>query len=157
MYVLITDGVWILLLAPVLANNQTGEWWPGLRAGAPAAVGLILLAEGLVLAIISARELIVAGHGTPLPVRPPQHLVTSGPYSKVRNPMAIGFFAATLGAAIAIDATQVFLLPAIAAGYVLAIQLPAERRQLAEKHADAYGQYRARVPAWLPSRLTSRG
>lgn len=155
MYVLLADGVWIGLLVPVLANNQTGDWWPGWRDPALFVVGVVLLLGGLALSVIASRELITRGRGTPLPMRPPQHLVQSGPYAGIRNPMAVGFFAATLGAAVAVDATHVFLLPAIAVGYVLLIQLPPERRHLAEKHGDAYDAYCSRVPAWLPSRLTS--
>lgn len=154
-YVVFTDGVWIALLVPVLANNQTGEWWPGVRGPALLALGALLLTAGVAFAVVAARELIVVGGGTPLPVRPPQRLVESGPYALVRNPMAIGFIASTLGAAVAVDATQVFLVPAVALGYVLLIQLPAERRQLEERHGERYDAYRCTVPAWLPSGLTS--
>ena len=79
-YVLMTDGVWLALLVPVLANNQTGEWWPGVRPAGLAA--LVLVAGGLALGTIASRELIVAGDGTPLPVWPTKHLVESGPYGK---------------------------------------------------------------------------
>ena len=154
MYVLMTDGVWVALLVPVLANNQTGEWWPGVR---PAGlVALVLVAVGAALGVFAARELIVAGDGTPLPVWPTKHLVQTGPYAIVRNPMAIGFFATTLGAALVVDAIQVFLLPVAAVAYVLLVQHPAERRHLAERHGEAYEAYAGRVPAWVPAGLTSR-
>ncbi len=155
MYVLITDGVWIALLVPVLANNQTGDWWPGTRGAALLALGLVLFVAGLALAVRAGGELIEQGEGTPMPIRPPARLVASGPYSRIRNPMSLGFLLSTLGAAVIVDASHVFLLPGLAAAYVLLMQLPAEKRQMEEKHGPAYVDYRSRVPAWFPSRLTS--
>ena len=67
------------------------------RTGAAAAsaflplrvVGGLMIAAGLPVLLDSFARFAIQGLGTPAPVAPPQHLVVTGLYRYVRNPMYV--------------------------------------------------------------------
>ena len=77
-------------------------------------------------------------------------LIASGPFAFVRNPLYIGNM--TLWAGLALSARLPWLAPIFV--LVLAIEYDAivrwEERLLAERLGDAYREYAARVPRWMP-------
>jgi protein-S-isoprenylcysteine O-methyltransferase Ste14 len=83
-------------------------------------------------------------------------LVDTGPFAVVRNPLYVGNIA--LWAGFALTAQLTWLVPLIAV--LLAAEYHAivrwEERLLETRMGEAYREYRARVPRWIP-RLTSRG
>jgi protein-S-isoprenylcysteine O-methyltransferase Ste14 len=95
-----------------------------------------------------------AGKGTPIPLDPPLHLVTSGPYAFVRNPMQIaGMLLAML--------LLLYYPTMFIAVYVLDMALTAtvlmnlfERAQLENNFGDVYQAYTREVHNWMP-RLTA--
>jgi protein-S-isoprenylcysteine O-methyltransferase Ste14 len=66
----------------LILDRQLPAWWRGL--------GIALLGTGLTLAIWCVATFIVRGRGTPAPFDAPRHLVATGPYHCMRNPMYIG-------------------------------------------------------------------
>ena len=60
-------------------------------------LGVALIAAGLPVLLDSFVRFAVRGLGTPAPVAPPQHLVISGLYRYVRNPMYVAVVAMILG------------------------------------------------------------
>jgi protein-S-isoprenylcysteine O-methyltransferase Ste14 len=59
--------------------------------------GIILVAAGLLVLLDSFARFALRGLGTPAPVFPTQHLVVTGLYRHVRNPMYVGVVAVILG------------------------------------------------------------
>jgi len=121
-------------------------WWQILLSA-------VLIAIGLVPILESVRRFILVGRGTLVPVAPPEHLVVSGFYRYVRNPMYVGVMLALSGEAILlwsrsllIEAVFVFV------GFNLLVLLY-EEPSLTWRYADEYALYRKSVPRWLP-RLT---
>jgi protein-S-isoprenylcysteine O-methyltransferase Ste14 len=89
--------------------------------------------------------------GTPVPVSPPQKLITGGLYSYVRNPMALGAFLILEGIGFLFG--SIFLvvlfapLPVILYGlFIKAI----EEKELEMRFGDEYRQYKNRVPMFFP-------
>jgi protein-S-isoprenylcysteine O-methyltransferase Ste14 len=78
-------------------------------------------------------------------------LIASGPFAFVRNPLYIGNM--TLWAGLALSARLPWLAPIFV--LVLAIEYDAivrwEERLLVERLGDAYREYAARVPRWMPN------
>jgi protein-S-isoprenylcysteine O-methyltransferase Ste14 len=79
-------------------------------------------------------------------------IVETGPYAIVRHPIYTGVIVAILASAAA-EATAAALAGAVAIAFGLALKARAEERFLAaELGADAYDDYRRRVPMLFPWR-----
>ena len=79
----------------------------------------------------------------------PDRLITSGPYSFVRNPMYLGHLIFLFGLAL-VTRSRVAL--ALAAGNVFWFQarVQADERRLITHFGDPYRAYLTRVPRWIP-------
>jgi protein-S-isoprenylcysteine O-methyltransferase Ste14 len=123
------------------------HWLPVRIVGA----GLALLA-GAVIVHAFAR-FVVDGLGTPAPIAPTEHLVVTGIYRYVRNPMYLAVTAAIVGQALLFG--QLWLLAYAAAFLALTASFVHwyEEPTLTEQFAADYPAYRDAVPGWLP-RLT---
>ncbi len=115
------------------------------------AIGVILFLCFSALGLGSAFFMVRDGGGTPLPLDQTNHLVESGPYSFVRNPMAI----AGIGQGVAI-ATISQSFPILAYSFLGALiwQLvvrPLEERDMAKRFGESYMNYRNRVTCWIPT------
>jgi protein-S-isoprenylcysteine O-methyltransferase Ste14 len=83
-------------------------WWisrweflpPFFDLQATRAVGILLIVAGLPGLVDSFARFALQGLGTPAPIAPPQHLVVTGLYRYVRNPMYVAVVAVILGQAI---------------------------------------------------------
>lgn len=126
-------------------------WWRGAEVTTLGlALGLPLVAGGLVLVAWTIALLARRGRGTLAPWDPTQRLVVDGPYRHVRNPMISGVLAILLGEAAALGSRGVLAwfaaVLAVNAVYIPLVEEPGLRRRF---DAD-YDRYRAHVPRWLP-------
>lgn len=114
--------------------------------------GVLMIAVGAGFLVRAFVEFVVRGFGTPAPVAPTEHLVVSGVYRWVRNPMYLSVGVSILGQALLLG-QAILLVYAAITGAAMALfarwyEEPALRRQFG---AD-YDRYRAAVPSWLPRR-----
>lgn len=135
-----------------------GPWWIGRWARLPAFLGLeeirdigiVLVAAGIVPLLESFVRFALVGLGTPAPIAPPKHLVVSGFYRHVRNPMYIGVVAVILGQGLYFADVRILTYGAIVwLGFhlfVIGYEEPALRRQF----GGEYEKFLANVPRWLP-------
>jgi protein-S-isoprenylcysteine O-methyltransferase Ste14 len=93
-----------------------------------------------------------SGHGTPMPLAPPQRLVVVGFYRYVRNPMYVGFFVGWLSLWVifgrANQAALIVLLVAVI-GVALFVRFY-EEPTLRGKFGTDYEEYCRNVPRWIP-------
>lgn len=121
--------------------------------GAARWLGLLPILAGVVIYLRSAWGFVVAGHGTPAPINPPQHLVTRGFYRLSRNPMYMAVLAVLLGEVIVLGSPGL-VASTVVVGiwfhlFVVFYQEPTLHRLFG---GGAYEQYCSRVPRWLGSR-----
>jgi protein-S-isoprenylcysteine O-methyltransferase Ste14 len=112
-----------------------------------AAAGVILSLAGVGLALRSA--LLLAGRGRPQRgPRPP--LVIAGPYTRVRNPLLLGVLLALAGVALAMGSAALWIGAAVVsvAAHVWVVRF--EEPHLQARFGEAYREYLARVPRWVP-------
>jgi len=133
-------------------------WITGFRipAGEPnwqIRIAALLIVAGLIPVLESVTRFIYVGRGTLVPGAPTEHLVVSGLYQFVRNPMYVGVMTVLIGETtlfwnrgLVIEAVLVSL------GFNIFIRFY-EEPTLARRYPDEYPFYKRNVPRWLP-RLT---
>lgn len=72
-------------------------------------LGVILIVAGAPAVLDSFARFAIQGLGTPAPVLPTKHLVVSGLYRHVRNPMYVGVAALIFGQALLLNSTRLFI------------------------------------------------
>lgn len=115
--------------------------------------GMALVLGGLVPLVESFARFALKGLGTPAPIAPTQHLVVSGFYRYVRNPMYVGVVTIILGQALILGDVRLLYYAAIVwLGFHLFVLLY-EEPTLRRAYGAEYENFCAHVPRWLP-RLT---
>lgn len=127
---------------------------PALLPGAVGSgVGVVLLAAGLALwgwSLASFR-------GKGVPVNPPSHLVTTGLYAWVRNPMLLGLFGGLVGLGFLLHSVSLVFVgtPAFTILSLLELKL-VEEPELRMRLGAAYAEYRKSVPMFIPRKPLHR-
>jgi protein-S-isoprenylcysteine O-methyltransferase Ste14 len=119
--------------------------------GALRVVGVVLILAALPVLLNSFARFALKGLGTPAPVFPTRHLVVSGLYRYVRNPMYVAVEALIFGQGLLFGSVRVLEYGAavwlafflFVAGY----EEPTLRRTFGRE----YEEYCANVPRWIPS------
>jgi protein-S-isoprenylcysteine O-methyltransferase Ste14 len=113
-------------------------------------LGVLLIVGGVPLLLDSFARFALKGLGTPAPVFPTRHLVVSGLYRYVRNPMYLAVVGVIVGQGLLFGDVRVLeyaLIPWLAAHlFVLFYEEPTLRRSFGAE----YETYRANVPRWIP-------
>ena len=115
-------------------------------------LGTLSLLVGAVLYFFTATRFGTEGGGTPSPTDEPEELVTGGVYSHSRNPMYVGVLLVILGQALRQrSVTMLWWAVGCWIGFHNRV-IQYEEPHLAEKHGEAFDEYREQVPRWLPIR-----
>ncbi len=149
-----------LVLAPGTVAGFVPWWITRWHVQSPAIArlpvriaGALLVAIGLAVLLDSFARFALKGLGTPAPVFPTQHLVVSGLYRYVRNPMYVAVLAVIIGQALifgSIHLVEYAALPWLGAHvFVVAYEEPTLRASFGPE----YEAFCAAVPRWIP-RLT---
>jgi protein-S-isoprenylcysteine O-methyltransferase Ste14 len=152
-YALLGSAVFFLVAPGTLAGLIPWSMtrWQGLTDSLPLAVlGGGATALGLALLLECFGRFALVGGGTPAPIAPPDRLVVTGAYRRVRNPMYVAIVSMVLGqAALFADgrlAAYGVALWAFFHAWVLAYEEPMLRGRFP---AD-YAAFFAAVPRWIP-------
>jgi protein-S-isoprenylcysteine O-methyltransferase Ste14 len=137
----------LLLLALVLAPSRRGvsQLWP---PDAAAVIGVLLIAAGVVIGVLAARELSSALTPTPVP-REGERLRTSGVYAWVRHPIYTAVLLAALGYTVALGGRWQLLTTALLAVFFVA-KSRWEDSLLAAEHGADWEEYKRRTSALIP-------
>jgi protein-S-isoprenylcysteine O-methyltransferase Ste14 len=146
-----------LLLAPGMVAGVI-PWWIAQRRlhpallGVPAlrVVGVLLIAAGTPVVLDSFVRFAVQGLGTPAPVFPTRHMVVTGLYRYVRNPMYMGVGTVICGQGLLLGDVRLFAYAVLVWGLFYLFVLGYEEPKLRRSFGDEYREYSANVPRWLP-------
>jgi protein-S-isoprenylcysteine O-methyltransferase Ste14 len=120
---------------------QSGLWMVG-------GVTILLVGSALcgwcVIRFLKAR-------GTPVPLNPPDELLQTGIYGRIRNPMLTGVFLALFGVGVLLHSLSIVLFwtPGYILVHVIELKL-VEEPELERRFGAAYTEYRERVPMFFP-------
>jgi len=147
-------------IAPATVGGWA-PWWltrwrisrPLVDGVASRAVGALILLVGVAIVVECFWRFAFKGIGTPAPVAPTRHLVVSGVYRFVRNPMYLGVLASIIGQALLLGRAILLQYAAFVWAAFFTFVLLYEEPALGAQFGEEYARYRRHVPRWLP-RLT---
>ena len=114
------------------------------------ALAFAIIAVGLLPLLESVWRFIAVGRGTLVPAVPTEHLVASGLYRYVRNPMYVGVLTAVAGETLLIESgSMVSYFVLLALGFHLFVCLN-EEPTLARRYGEEYARYQRNVRRWWP-------
>ena len=147
----VTAGAFLLWLVPAAAITKAGGWralsdLPAWRFGLAAQILIVPIALGL----RAVGEFVHAGRGTPIPYDPPKRLVTSGPYSFVRNPMQLSMTLIFVVGAAALWNPWLLASAAIAFAYGAGLATWHEGIDLEGRFGEQWRAYREETRNWIP-------
>ena len=114
-------------------------------------LGLIFFTCCSALGLTSSYFMVRDGSGTPLPLDQTNHLVVTGPYHYVRNPMAIAGIGQGIVVAIIFNSIPILIYSLLGALVWHLVVRPIEEQDMARRFGDSYLKYRQRVSCWLPT------
>jgi protein-S-isoprenylcysteine O-methyltransferase Ste14 len=112
--------------------------------------GALLVALGLIGLLNSFARFALQGLGTPAPVFPTRHLVVSGLYRYVRNPMYIAVVMTILGQALIFGNSSLLEYGGIVWLLFHLFVLIYEEPTLRATFGGEYDSFCAEVPRWIP-------
>jgi protein-S-isoprenylcysteine O-methyltransferase Ste14 len=153
----ILGSTFFLVLAPgsvaVLVPRWISRWQiqaPFLGFTPIRLLGVLLIAAGLAALLDSFARFALHGLGTPAPIFPTRHLVVTGLYRYVRNPMYVSVVSLILGQALLLGNLRVleFGLVIWLAFHVFVVTY--EEPTLRSNFGAEYEAFCANVPRWIP-------
>jgi protein-S-isoprenylcysteine O-methyltransferase Ste14 len=153
-----------LVIAPGTLAGYVPWWISGWHVGAPLlgisafrVVGVALIAAGLPVLLDSFARFAILGLGTPAPIFPPRHLVVSGLFCYVRNPMYVAVASLIFGQGLVFGSVRVLEFgAAVCVGFHLFVLLY-EEPTLRQSFGREYEEYCANVRRWIPRLRPWRG
>ena len=146
-----------LLLAPGFVAGVVPWWITHWRLGPPLIgfpagriFGAFLILGGIPLVLDSFARFALQGLGTPAPVAPTRHLVASGFYRHVRNPMYIGVVAVVLGQGLLFGNLRVWIYGFLLWGAFHLFVISYEEPTLRKSFDSEYQEFSRNVPRWIP-------
>ena len=143
LFTVLVPGTFGLYLPLYFGRHSEGlaGWWNW--------SGIPLLAAGYGVLLVSIRDFMTKGEGTPFPLDPPKNLVTGRLYRYTRNPMYMGLFAVLTGWALWFSSMPVVLYGLIASTVVRLFVIFVEEPFLKRQFGSAYEEYCRKVPRWF--------
>ncbi len=132
----------VVLAAAVLTCRPSQSFIGGIADIGVDMFGLAVSATGVAIRLVARAWKTAYGKNG---------LVTSGPYSIVRNPMYVGSFLVGLGLCLILGSYVFLVIYSAAFAVIHGLIARREESELSARWPDEYRAYRASVPGWFPS------
>jgi len=113
-------------------------------------LGGLMIAAGLPVLLDSFARFAIQGLGTPAPVAPPQHLVVTGLYRYVRNPIYVAVSSLIFGQGLLFGSVSLLEYGLVVWLGFFAFVVLYEEPALLAKFGKEYEDYCVRVGRWIP-------
>jgi protein-S-isoprenylcysteine O-methyltransferase Ste14 len=113
-------------------------------------LGGVLILAGLPILLDSFVRFAIEGVGTPAPVFPTKHLVVTGWYRYVRNPMYVAVASEIFGQALFFGSVALLEYGALVWLFFHLFVLAYEEPKLRSTFGEEYQSFRSNVPRWIP-------
>jgi len=113
-------------------------------------IGGLMITAGLPILLDSFARFAIQGMGTPAPIAAPRHLVVTGLYRHVRNPMYVAVSLLIFGQGLLFGSVSVLELGVVVWLGFFAFVVFYEEPVLRQKFGQEYEEFCARVPRWIP-------
>ncbi len=121
------------------------DWWVPLQL-----LGAAFIALGALVLLDSFTRFAIKGLGTPAPVFPPKHLIITGLYRHVRNPMYVAIVALIIGQGLIFANVRVLEYGALIWLAFRLFVISYEEPTLRKSFGPEYEVYCRDVKRWLP-------
>ncbi len=153
----IVGSLVFLVIAPGFVAGVV-PWWitgwvlrpPFLRFALFRFVGVALIVAGAPIILDSFARFTIQGLGTPAPVLPTKHLVVTGLYRYVRNPMYVGVAAVILGQGLLFGSVRLLAYGAAVWLAFFLFVLLYEEPKLRHTFGQEYDIFCQNVARWIP-------
>jgi protein-S-isoprenylcysteine O-methyltransferase Ste14 len=123
--------------------------WPRWQTDIGRTVGTLLIVVGIGVVAYCSRLFARIGHGTPVPIEPPEHLVVTGLYRYSRNPIFVADVAILLGLFLYRGEVALLLYAGLFVGLIHIVIVAREEPELRDRFGDEYMRYTRAVPRWI--------
>jgi protein-S-isoprenylcysteine O-methyltransferase Ste14 len=113
-------------------------------------VGVLLVAASILVLLESFVRFALQGGGTPAPVAPMRHLVVTGLYRHVRNPMYLAVASAIFGRSMILGSLSLLAYGGLVWFITNLFVLGYEEPTLRKTYGAEYEAFYANVPRWIP-------
>jgi protein-S-isoprenylcysteine O-methyltransferase Ste14 len=113
-------------------------------------IAIVLIGAGLAPLLESATRFVRVGKGTLVPTNATQHLVVSGLYRYVRNPMYVGVATCLAAEVILFRSSDLAVELVLALIGVHLFVCLYEEPTLRKRYGQEYAEYKRNVPRWVP-------
>lgn len=142
-----------LVVLLVFASFWVDEWLPFFHFDSTwwsLGLSVLLIVPGCLIMLWPVMQFFRA-RGTPVPLNPPQKLITTGLYAHVRNPMITGLFLLMLGLGVLFGSLSLILIftPLFILLNVLYVKA-VEEKEMEKKFGQEYLEYKKNVPMFIP-------
>jgi protein-S-isoprenylcysteine O-methyltransferase Ste14 len=120
-------------------------------------VGAALILAGVTGLVDSFARFALQGLGTPAPIAPTEHLVVTGLYRYVRNPIYVAVAAVIFGQAVLFGDWRLFAYGAVFWLVCHLFVVGYEEPTLKRSFGAEYEAFRINVPRWIPRLTAWRG
>ncbi|UCG10165.1 MAG: isoprenylcysteine carboxylmethyltransferase family protein [Dehalococcoidia bacterium] len=142
----------------VLASLWLDRFLP-MSLGLPSPVNIFSATPVLIMGAtpsLWALYRFIKARGTPVPFNPPPRLVTGGIYSRVRNPMVLGWIIMLIGVGLLLNSISlIFILTPLFMLLNFVYLKTIEEKEMEKKFGEEYLKYKQNVPMFFP-RLGSK-
>ncbi len=140
------------IILPYLAT-YLDAFLPGIVPEMLRWAGVPVFIAGIMLAVSSVRRIYTEEQWDekPTPTGVPLHLIVTGSYRYVRNPMLLGMQMIICGEGVYFQSSGIFVYLAVFFVFLNFVMVPGEERRLEERFGESYLRYRSKIRRWLPT------